>query len=151
MLAEFLLKPGDELAVINLVITSLADAKIIVNIRSLVLIFQDQVHHPGHGVGTVSRTTAIIQNLDTIDGRHRNTINVDKVESTGGGILRERIGRHPEPIDQNQGVIWGEALECNGSASRRKTEPGRNGWIKIPCLAGEILQNNGHCLIPRAL
>ena len=53
---------------IGLSITMLADAPIIVDICAVILLFGDDIDDTGDGVGTVDGATAVIQDLNAIDG-----------------------------------------------------------------------------------
>ncbi len=53
-------------------VAMLADTPIIVNIGAVVLVFRDDIHHTGDGVGPVDSTAAIVQDLNAIDRRQRN-------------------------------------------------------------------------------
>ncbi len=54
--------------VVGLGVAMLADAPVLHDVGTIVLIFRDDVHDTSDSVGTIDRATAILQNFDPING-----------------------------------------------------------------------------------
>ena len=71
----------------------------------------NEVHHAGHGVGTVQRRGAILQRLNPVEGDHRRQRRgVDKVVAAvrGHGAVHLAAG-----VEQNQGGIHAQAAQVD--------------------------------------
>ena len=59
---------ADQRAVVGLRIAMLADAPVLKNICAVILIFRNDIHYTGDGIGPVNGAASIVQNFNAING-----------------------------------------------------------------------------------
>jgi hypothetical protein len=69
-----------DLAVEDLVVVSLTNTVVVVDIRAVVFVLYNNVDHPGNGIVAVDGARAILKNFDPVNGSERNRIKVDEGE-----------------------------------------------------------------------
>lgn len=73
-IAKFLSESTYQIAVVGLVVASLANPVIIENIRPLIVLFQNQIHHARNRIGTIGGAAAMVEDFDTINRSQGNRI-----------------------------------------------------------------------------
>src|SRR5207244_7101145 len=69
------------------------------------LVDHEEVYHAGHCIRSVNRRGTILQNVEVIDHREGNQIDIVAAEQCSGG---EALS-----VDQNQRLLWQEAAQVN--------------------------------------
>ena len=75
------------------------------NFQTTEFVDQEVVHHAGHCIRSVDRRGTVLQNVDVIDHREGNQIDIVAAEQCGRG---EALS-----VDQNQSLLWQQAAQVN--------------------------------------
>ncbi|MNI37495.1 hypothetical protein D3C73_915880 [compost metagenome] len=98
----------------------------------------DDVHHAGDGVRAVDGRSAVLQDVDALDHRGRNGVQVDAAVQTGGPATA---------VDQHQGALGAQVAQADAS---RTVTAVVEGAVQCGTVGGNALQDvgdRGHALL----
>ncbi len=111
---------------------------IVDDVSPIVLVFQDDVNHPGYGIIAVRRAAAILKNFNAINSGQRDRVNVNESLSAIDG---DRIVWIPVTVNEDQGGIGWQRFKPKRRRSRGVAVTGKGQSVLLADASRIIVQN----------
>ena len=88
---------------------------------------QDDVDHAGDGIRAVDSRSAVLQDLDALDGADRDAVEVDEVDVD---VLGEAVVGQAAPVEQHERGVDAQATDRHGRGARGEGVAGARAFVE---------------------
>ena len=119
-------------------VAMLRNAVFKIDVQTLHFLLDDHVDHASDGVSAIGRGSAVLQNVNALDDRFRDGVDVNEVAIA---VIRQRIRRAAQAVEDCQRVAVVETAQRRRAGARGKAKRGPAGRIGAGVVGRQLLHS----------